>query len=94
MAPLTLGAVAVALTGHLSYALVVLVVEVNRFGAILCMGAMNASYIVQLVTIVNQNWINNFEDKKVIMSSIVCSLLHYGVYLPDLIMVSFRTFNQ
>ena len=89
MAPLTLGAIAVALLGPLPYVLVIIILEVSRFGIIGGFGALNASYIVQFITILNQSWINKFEDQGVIWTSVVCSLLHYVIYVPELIMVSF-----
>ena len=89
MAPVILGAIAVALFGHLSYLMVVLVLEASRFGCIITMGAFNASYIVQFITIFDHSWINNFEDRQVILSSLLCSLLHYSFYVPDLIMVGY-----
>ena len=87
MGPVILGAIAVALFGHLSYPMVVLVLEASRFGVIITYGAFNASYIVQLITIYDHSWINNYEDRRVILSSLLYSLLHYSFYLPELIMV-------
>ena len=89
MAPITLGTVAVALFGHLSYALVVIVLETCRFGCVISMGAYNASVIVQFITIFDHSWINSLEDRQVIMSSVLCSILHYGIYVPDLVTVRF-----
>ena len=89
MAPLTLGAVAVALFGPLSYALVVVVLETSRFGCIISLGAYNASVIVQFITIFDHNWINSFEDRQVIFCSAICSVLQYGFYVPDLVTVRF-----
>ena len=90
MAPVILGAIAVALFGHLSYPMVVLVLETSRAGCIISLGAFNASYIVQFITIFDHSWINNFADRQVILSSFIFSLLHYGFYVPDLIMVKFN----
>ena len=87
MAPVILGAIAVALFGHLSYPMVVVVLEASRFGVIITNGAFNASYIVQLITIFDHSWINNFTDRQVILSSLFYSLLHYSFYLPELVMV-------
>ena len=89
MAPVILGAIAVALFGHLSYPMVVLVLETSRFGCIITLGAFNASYIVQFITIFDHSWINSFEDRQVILASVVCSVLHYTFYLPDLVTVRF-----
>ena len=90
MAPITLGAICVALLGHLDYTIVVILLETTRFGCIICMGAFNASYIVQFITIFDHSWINNFEDRQVILSSVLGSVLHYSFYVPDLLMVIFN----
>ena len=92
MAPVVLGAIAVALFGHLSYPMVVLVLEGSRGGCIITLGAFNASYIVQFITIFDHSWINSFTDRQVILFSILCALSHYSFYVPDLIMVKFNRF--
>ena len=66
-------------------------------------GATNASYIVQMVTILDQTWINQFQvkllfgdqkminnekqDRTVILISVAFSILNYVVYIPELVMV-------
>ena len=92
MAPVVLGATAVALFGHLSYPMVVLVLEGSRGGCIITLGAFNASYIVQFITIFDHSWINSFTDRQVILFSMLCALSHYSFYVPDLIMVKFNRF--
>ena len=66
-------------------------------------GAINASYIVQMVTILDQTWINQFQvkllfgdqkmikdekqDRTVILISVAFSTLNYVIYIPELVMV-------
>ena len=89
MAPLTVGSTVVALLGPLPYHLVLAVIESSRCGMLVTFGAINASYILQFITIQNLSWINKFDDRTVLLASGIASLLHCGVYLPELAVVSF-----
>ena len=91
MAPLSLGSVAMASLGPLPRHLVVVVVEVTRLGATTTMGAMAASYLVQFITILNMNWINQYTDHHVIGACVACSFIPYAFYVPMLIKVKKHT---
>ena len=86
--PLSLGSLARATLGHLPRLAVILIIETFRLGFHLSIGAANASFIVQLVTIFNLSWINQFQDSKVIQVSQAFACLHYLLYLPELTLVS------
>lgn len=88
IAPLSVGAVVRSLYGPLPHLVVVLIIEVSRFGLLTAMGALNASYMVQLVTIMDSAWIHQFRDRTVILASAAFSILLYFPYIPELVMVS------
>ena len=88
MSPLLLGSLAVSLLGPLPYPLVLAIIETTKGFQYMVFGAINCAYIVRIVTIVNQSWINKFEDSLVIRTCVICSVLHYGIYGPDLVMVT------
>ena len=94
MAPFTAGAIARAILGPLSSTTVILIIEFGRAAVITTYGTLNFSYIVQILTIFNQSWINQFSDRAVILSSVALSLLHYVAYIPELVKVSFVFLNQ
>ena len=74
--------------------LVITFLELSRFGLLTLAGVLNASYFVQFLTIRNQSWINQFQDKTVISASVIFALLHYLLFFPELITVSILNFSK
>ena len=93
IAPLSVGAVVRSIYGPLPHLVVVLIIEASRIGITLGMGALNASYMVQLVTIMDAAWIHQFPDRTVILASAAFSILLYFPYIPELVMVRTCIYN-